>query len=1077
MKRKSFFLLLVSLFIISLLQAVSVNSQRVVTSIDSGKKVVFGESPYQEINNNVEIISRDSRVSTSWQTSDNSAVCEAVHLSTITQKSFVQWQLNNERVELFSDSSNPLWTYIVGDINFGFPSDMTEDGSTIAVGNINILLLFDSQSGIPVWEYDMGRLIEGVELSVSGDLVYVASYDETIEASYVQCFTANSTLPIWSTTYQGPITAFTASGDRSKLVMCQRGDVDTMWIINSDDGSVISEVSYNNQNKPALSYDGNVIVNGDYSGYVYLYEWNEQLLSYEETWSYHVNGDWIGGMSVSSDGSTIAVGTLIFLTNGYDGEIYLFDKNSPTPLWVYENAGDYVVSLDMTADGSMIASAEYGDINHTKPDFMLFRRESNIPVFEINSPGSFYSVDIAEDGSSCVVGGKAVHARVMGSGGLVYNIDCNLGGGFVNGTVNLEGSNDNSGVTIAIEEPEGYYDYSDIVGNFQINNAPAGTYNLVYSKVGYFSETQPVTIIEGETSTVSNISLSSCGAPPQNLSASQATETWVELNWEPPVSGTIEGYHIYRKRYISDNYPIVPLASVDVNQTSFIDNTAFPYVEYFYVVTGEVDAQSQTPYSNEAIGWTSTDFITNEINAYVGSEPTIDGIISAGEWDDAFSLDSSDFSGTYDNTPQPIGSVIGYFKINPEMTKLYVAYINYNDSELEDHDEVALYIDDNNDGEFSPESEANEGNYWAAYYASGNELKFRPIYDTGSVGNVQYLENPQLEISVETGYLVYEFVIPIGTEPWEINPSTDNMSSLAIFVLDDNAPDPNGFDGWWPMDNTNLFSPEGFGTITYGATSEIMYGDVDGNELIQAFDASMTLQDAVGLISFTPEQTIIADVDGNELIQAFDASLILQYAVGLITIFPVEEMRNNFIAPLAKISVEEINNELVFSTEGNLYAFEISVDGSLIEKASSKMLMEQNDNKVALASAQPITGEFLRIQMKNGNSKNENIKLNMIVNTEQLEISLNSAPAITFVGQYPNPFNPVCYFGINSNTIATAEISIYNIKGAKVASIDAQLKSGKNSIKWNANDNATGVYFYKINIEGKKSFGKMLLLK
>jgi len=28
--------------------------------------------------------------------------------------------------------------------------------------------------------------------------------------------------------------------------------------------------------------------------------------------------------------------------------------------------------------------------------------------------------------------------------------------------------------------------------------------------------------------------------------------------------------------------------------------------------------------------------------------------------------------------------------------------------------------------------------------------------------------------------------------------------------------DPSDFDGWWPLDNINLFALAGFGTITYG---------------------------------------------------------------------------------------------------------------------------------------------------------------------------------------------------------------------------------------------------------------------
>jgi len=68
----------------------------------------------------------------------------------------------------------------------------------------------------------------------------------------------------------------------------------------------------------------------------------------------------------------------------------------------------------------------------------------------------------------------------------------------------------------------------------------------------------------------------------------------------------------------------------------------------------------------------------------------------------------------------------------------------------------------------------------------------------------------------------------------------------------------------------------------------VVYGDVDGNGEIQAYDASLTLQNVVGLVDFTELQITAADVDGNGQIQAFDASLILQFVVGLIDVFPVE---------------------------------------------------------------------------------------------------------------------------------------------------------------------------------------------
>ena len=67
-----------------------------------------------------------------------------------------------------------------------------------------------------------------------------------------------------------------------------------------------------------------------------------------------------------------------------------------------------------------------------------------------------------------------------------------------------------------------------------------------------------------------------------------------------------------------------------------------------------------------------------------------------------------------------------------------------------------------------------------------------------------------------------------------------------------------------------------------------IYGDVDGNGEVQAYDASLVLQNVIELIDFNENQIFTADVDGNGQIQAYDASLILQYIVGIIDEFPLE---------------------------------------------------------------------------------------------------------------------------------------------------------------------------------------------
>ncbi len=271
-------------------------------------------------------------------------------------------------------------------------------------------------------------------------------------------------------------------------------------------------------------------------------------------------------------------------------------------------------------------------------------------------------------------------------------------------------------------------------------------------------------------------------------------------------------------------------------------------------------------------------------------------------------------------------------------------------------------------------------------------------------------------------------------------------------------------------------------------TGGYTYGDVDANGTVQAFDASLTLQNAVGLISFTPEQSTIADVDGNELIQAYDASLILQYAVGLITIFPVEEARS-IIAPVADVTVSVENSELVFSTKGNLFGFEVSVDEALtLDIPTTDMLLEMNENTIAVASAEAVSGEFLRIPFSM--EKEIDAKLNLVINTEIKEeiIAYNilAGDVVSFnqvLGNYPNPFNPTTSIQLLLKEDTDVTISIYNVKGSLVKNLQqGLLNSGLNSIQWNGLDNnnnkvGSGVYFYQVQMGNEIVNDKMLLLK
>nr|NQU92884.1 T9SS type A sorting domain-containing protein [Bacteroidota bacterium] len=73
-------------------------------------------------------------------------------------------------------------------------------------------------------------------------------------------------------------------------------------------------------------------------------------------------------------------------------------------------------------------------------------------------------------------------------------------------------------------------------------------------------------------------------------------------------------------------------------------------------------------------------------------------------------------------------------------------------------------------------------------------------------------------VSDATGHIVYEFMIPMGEEfDYQINPNEENESGMFTFTLDD----PSNFDGYWPCRNQQIFLPEGYGSMAFGAVDEV----------------------------------------------------------------------------------------------------------------------------------------------------------------------------------------------------------------------------------------------------------------
>jgi len=79
---------------------------------------------------------------------------------------------------------------------------------------------------------------------------------------------------------------------------------------------------------------------------------------------------------------------------------------------------------------------------------------------------------------------------------------------------------------------------------------------------------------------------------------------------------------------------------------------------------------------------------------------------------------------------------------------------------------------------------------------------------------------------------------------------------------------------------------------------------------------------------------------------------------------------------------------------------------------------------------------------------------------------------------YPNPFNPVTTISFSLKEEQNVNISVYNIKGQKVAVLlNDTCEPGKHAIQWDADKYSSGIYFLQMKTADYQEISKLLLLK
>ena len=308
--------------------------------------------------------------------------------------------------------------------------------------------------------------------------------------------------------------------------------------------------------------------------------------------------------------------------------------------------------------------------------------------------------------------------------------------------------------------------------------------------------------------------------------------------------------------------------------------------------------------------------------------------------------------------------------------------------------------------------------------------------------------------------------------------------------------------------------------VDYGVVP-IAYGDVSGDGHVTAFDASLILQECVGLIQLPdtnwPNFTLtIADVSGVAEITPYDAALILQYALGLIDRFPVEEGGGG--ARIASLEREVGFGDLV-ELEEDRFALPILVDemegivsGEMeiefdpavlraVEVRPSDPIrdyvfarkVEEGKVRLAFAGAQSREGggQIIEITFEavGGADRMSPIELRVVrFNEGSVVVKTTSGvyglpTKFALVQNYPNPFNAITTIEYQLPVEAEVRLEIYNLRGQKMKQlINQRQKPGYYTVKWDGKDEtgrevATGIYLYRMQAGKFSQSRRMIMLK
>lgn len=187
--------------------------------------------------------------------------------------------------------------------------------------------------------------------------------------------------------------------------------------------------------------------------------------------------------------------------------------------------------------------------------------------------------------------------------------------------------------------------------------------------------------------------------------------------------------------------------------------------------------------------------------------------------------------------------------------------------------------------------------------------------------------------------------------------------------------------------------------------------------------------------------------------------------------------------------------EVVPSSSGNYRFYTQPINGSAKVWLNDNMIINEGSTQSTAISLQAGSSNSVVIEYSHtsGNSGmffrwsgsnpiNVVPTKNLVPNTDILEVSnelvYENPTEFTLAQNYPNPFNPSTNIEFSLPRSGQIKLSVFNTLGQTVQVLVDELRNeGSHTITFDASSLSSGVYFYRLEYDGKALVNKMILLK